>query len=164
MTETQHDLARIKNVVNDALLKHGTDSDELIPVLLDTNDALGYLPTTAMAEISQNMKLPISRVYSVASFYNMLSTEPRGKHVIQFCESAPCHIMGGRKVLSALLQKLSLKPGETTPDGQWTLILTSCLGTCGVGPVMIVDDELFGNVTEKSLDGILGKYGWEAHQ
>ncbi len=162
MNEIQLDTNHVKNVVDEALLEHGIDSEELIPILLDVNTSLGYLPTTAMAEISNGMKLPISRVYSVASFYNMLSTEPRGEHVIQFCESAPCHVMGGRMVLQALQDELAIKPGETTKDGQWTLILTSCLGICGVGPVMLVDDELFGNVSSTSLLDILGKYGWEA--
>jgi NADH-quinone oxidoreductase subunit E len=108
MNEIQLDTNRVKNVVDEALLEHGIDSEELIPILLDVNTSLGYLPTTAMAEISNGMKLPISRVYSVASFYNMLSTEPRGEHVIQFCESAPCHVMGGRMVLQALQDELAI--------------------------------------------------------
>lgn len=144
--------------VNQAVLEHGADSEELIPILMDVNGSLGYLPTRAMVEISKSLKLPISRVYSVASFYKMLSTEPRGRHVIQFCESAPCHVVGGRQVSKALEDELGIVAGETTPDGKWTIIMTSCIGTCGVGPVMGIDDDLYGNLTGGLLAEILGKY------
>jgi NADH:ubiquinone oxidoreductase subunit E len=148
----------ISTAVNSAVLEHGTDSEELIPILLAVNEHLGYLPTQAMAEISKLMSIPISRVYSVASFYELLSTEPRGRHVLQFCESAPCHVMGGRQLFHAILEELELQPGETSSDGKWTFITTSCLGTCGVGPVLIIDDELIGNVTPGMLPALLARY------
>lgn len=148
----------IKNAVNHALEHHGCERDELIPVLLEVNEMLGYLPTTAIADISNAMRLPISRVYSVASFYSMLATEPRGRHVVQFCESAPCHVMGGRRLVQALREELALEPGQTSPDGKWSLVMTSCLGTCGVGPVLLIDDDLYGNVTGQMLAGILSQY------
>ena len=91
------------------------------------------------------MKASCSRV---ASFYHMLSTKPRGRHVIQFCESAPCHVGGWAGSLgSAAGNDFKLEAGETSPDGKWTLVTTSCLGVCGVGPVMVVDDDMYGNVT-----------------
>lgn len=150
--------SEITTAVNEAVLEHGSDGEELIPVLLDVNERLGFLPTQAMAEISKSMTIPISRVFSVASFYKLLSTEPRGRHVLQFCESAPCHVMGGRHLYQALVEELGLQPGETSPDGKWTFITTSCLGTCGVGPVMIIDDELIGNVTSGMLPALLARY------
>lgn len=158
MTVKELQANEIKDAVNHALEQHGSDRDELIPVLLEVNEMLGFLPTTAMAEISNAMRLPISRVYSVASFYSMLATEPRGRHVIQFCESAPCHVMGGRRLIQALCEELSLEPGQTSPDGKWSLVMTSCLGTCGVGPVLLIDDDLYGNVTGRMLNGILSQY------
>jgi NADH-quinone oxidoreductase subunit E len=157
MNVIEVDTKRTKTVVNEALANHGTDVDELIPVLLEINEKLGYLSTYTIAELSTLMKLPLSRIYSVASFYKLLSIEPRGKHVIRFCESAPCHVMGGNKVLETLKEKLQINAGETTKDGLWTLVLTSCLGTCGVGPVMIIDDQIFGNVTKSSLTDILAQ-------
>jgi NADH-quinone oxidoreductase subunit E len=157
MNVIEVDTKRTKTVVNEALANHGTDVDELIPVLLEINEKLGYLSTYTIAELSTLMKLPLSRIYSVASFYKLLSIEPRGKHVIRFCESAPCHVMGGNKVLETLKEKLQINAGETTKDGLWTLVLTSCLGTCGVGPVMIIDDQIFGNVTKSSLTDVLAQ-------
>jgi NADH-quinone oxidoreductase subunit E len=81
-----------------------------------------------------------------------------GKHVVQFCESASCHEVGGRQVWLTLQDSLGLKAGETSKDGLWTLRTTSCLGACGVGPVVLVDEDLYGNVTPNQLPGILARY------
>ena len=88
----------------------------------------------------------------------MLSTSPRGKHVIQFCESAPCHVVGGNLVWQAITNTLGLQPGETSADNRWTLITTSCLGVCGIGPVMMVDTDLYGNVKPEEVPLILSRY------
>ena len=88
----------------------------------------------------------------------MINTKPTGRHVVKFCESAPCHVAGGREVWKALQKELGIKPGETSDDGKWTLITTSCLGVCAVGPVMMVDEDIYGNITPNQLPEILGKY------
>jgi NADH:ubiquinone oxidoreductase subunit E len=111
-----------------------------------------------MDEISRQLRVPKSQLFSVASFYQMLSTRPLGKHVIHFCESAPCHVAGGRQVWQALQQAVNLKPGETSQDGQWSLLTTSCLGVCGVGPVMTVDEDIYGNLTPGQIKEILARY------
>jgi len=125
---------------------------------MDVNSSLGYLPVEALGHISKATKLPLSYIKSVASFYSMLSTKPRGKHVIKFCENAPCHVMGGRLVWESLLDYIGLREGETSADGKWTLATTSCLGACGVGPVLLIDDDLYGNVTPDQLPEILSRY------
>lgn len=152
------DSLQIIQTVHETLEQHGASKDELIPVLFDVNQKLGYLPTQALTEIGKAMRMPVSQVLSVASFYTMLSTQPRGRHVIQFCESAPCHVMGGRSVVKEVLTQTGVKPGEISPDGRWTVIMTSCLGTCGVGPVMVVDDDVYGNLSVESIAEILAKY------
>lgn len=149
---------QIQSTVQKIIEEHGTGVDELIPVLLDINSTLGYLPTEALKEVSKTTKLPLSRVASVASFYSMLSSRPRGRHVIQFCESAPCHIMGGRLVWQAILDKIRINAGETSQDGRWSLVMTSCLGICGVGPVMVVDDQVYGNLTPQRVSEILDQF------
>jgi NADH-quinone oxidoreductase subunit E len=148
----------VLDAVHQAVEKHGAHLEELIPILNDVNRALGYLPAAAMAEISRQLKVPRSSLFSVASFYEMLSTTPRGRHVVQFCESAPCHVAGGRKVWQAVQKALNLQPEETSPDGKWTLITVSCLGVCGVGPVFIVDDDIYGNVQPEQVPDILARY------
>jgi NADH-quinone oxidoreductase subunit E len=158
MTISVIDGIQVYSAVQAALERHGTSRDELIPLLVDVNSTLGYLPVEALGHISKATKLPISNIQSVASFYSMLSTKPVGRHVIKFCENAPCHVMGGRNVWTALLDVVGLHEGETSEDGKWTLGTTSCLGACGVGPVMLVDDDLYGNITPDQIPEILSRY------
>jgi NADH:ubiquinone oxidoreductase subunit E len=155
--ETKENTA-IQQAVDEAIKRYGTKQDELIPILNDVNRAIGFLPGEALDEISKQLKLPKSQLFSVASFYRMLSTKPRGRHVIQFCENAPCHVAGGRQVWQALVDELHLNAEETSADGKWSLVTTSCLGICGVGPVMIIDDDIFGNVDPKTIPDILSRY------
>ena len=158
----QTDVAR---VVQAAAQKHGAARDALIPILKEVNQVLGYIPGEAFYEIRQQIHLPEegvflsdSHVFSVASFYHMLSLRPLGRHVVRFCESAPCHVMGGRPLIQALKAELNLQPGETSPDGEWTLITTSCFGLCGVGPLFFVDEDLYGNAAPEQVPVILGRY------
>ncbi len=149
---------QVLEAVRQAVQAHGGDRGELIPLLLEVNRALGYVPTLAMAELSRLTGIPLSEIFSVATFYSMIATEPRGRHVIQFCENAPCHVSGGREVWSALLDALGIAPGETTPDGRWTLLTTSCIGACDIAPVMAVDDDLHGRLTPEAVAEILARY------
>ena len=155
----------IATIVANAVESHGREHDAFIPILLEVNKNLGYIPVDALAEIRRQVHVPEDRVYvnegklfSLASFYHMLSTEARGRHVVVFCESAPCHVVGGRQVWQTLQDQLGLKAGQTSPDGKWSLVTTSCLGACGVGPVVVIDDEMYGNVSPESLPQILAKY------
>lgn len=148
----------VHTVVQQAVSRHGAAPDGLIPVLSEVNQALSYLPEEALDEIGRQMRLPSSRVFSVASFYRMLSTKSRGRHVVQFCENAPCHVVGGREVWRALKEQLQLAPGETSADGRWTLLTTSCLGVCAVGPVVVIDGNIYGNVDAAQLPDILARY------
>jgi NADH:ubiquinone oxidoreductase subunit E len=156
-TEKQFTKAAI-DAVHKAIEHHGNSIEELIPIMSDVNREIGYLPKVALDEISQLLKTPKSQLFSVATFYHMLSTEERGRHVIQFCESAPCHVSGGREVWEALQDELNLKNGETSEDGRWTLITTSCLGVCGVAPVIVIDEDIHGNVKPEQVPDILARY------
>jgi len=158
MTIEPKDGKVILDAVQAAVDRYGASQDELIPILNDVNREIGYLPGEALDELSRLLKVPKSQLFSVASFYRLLSTKPRGKHVLQFCESAPCHVAGGREVWLAIKEALKINENETTPDGKWTLITTSCLGVCGVGPVMMIDDDVIGNVDPKQVPEILARY------
>jgi NADH-quinone oxidoreductase subunit E len=158
MTVQAIDGNEVIEAVREAVKNHGTKREELIPILNDVNRKLGYIPPEAFEELSREMRIPKSQMFSVASFYEMLSTRPVGKHVIRFCESAPCHVVGGREVWQALQDKLGLEEGETSPDRQWTLQTVSCLGICGVGPVMMIDDDVFGNIKPQQVPEILARY------
>jgi NADH-quinone oxidoreductase subunit E len=156
---------QISTIVNEAIDKHGAHYEALIPILGEVNKVLGYIPASALGEVRKRLSRPGDRVfvsesqlYSLASYYSMFSTQPRGRHVVQFCESAPCHVQGGRELIKALQEALELKPGETSPDGRWSLVMTSCLGVCAVGPVILVDEDIYGNLTPEQLPMIFAKY------
>ena len=155
----------VASVVQAAVEKHGARRDALIPILSEVNRAFGYIPEQAMAEIRRVVHAPEdglfladSHLYAITSFYELLSTQPVGRHVIRFCESAPCHVEGGRPVIMAIQKELNLNPGETSADKKWTLLMNSCLGVCGVGPVMLVDDDIYGNLTPDKIQAILARY------
>ena len=158
MTIDAKDGKAIKEAVQATVARYSASQDELIPILNDLNREIGFLPKEALDEISSLLRVPKSQLFSVASFYRMLSTKQRGKHVIQFCESAPCHVVGGREVWHSLQNELHLFDGETSADGLWTLVTTSCLGICGVGPVMVIDSDIYGNVEPSQVSSILAKY------
>jgi len=144
--------------VRAAVKRHGASREELIPILTDINKSVGFLPAEALEEISRLIHVPRSQLFSVATFYRMLSTKKMGRHVVQFCESAPCHVVGGRQVWETLQSELGLEPGETSPDDKWTLVTVSCLGVCGIGPVVVIDDDMYGSVTPEQIPDILARY------
>ena len=152
-------------VIQAAVNHHGDNRDAIIPILQEINQAFGYIPGEALGKIRRLLNAPEdgvfladSHLYAIASFYQMFSLQPTGKHIIRFCESAPCHVVGGRQVIQALKDWLKIEPNETTPDKRWTLLQTSCLGLCAVGPVFMVDDDIYGNVTPERVPAILFKY------
>jgi NADH-quinone oxidoreductase subunit E len=152
-------------VVEKAIAKHGDTREAVIPVLGEVNRAYGYIPTQALPEIRRRIHIPDeglfmgdSTLFSVASFYKMFSLHPLGRHIVRFCESAPCHVQGGRQVFKVLQDELGIKPGETSADKKWSLLMTSCLGICAVGPVIIVDEDVHGNVTPEKVPEILAQY------
>ncbi len=164
MEQVAQDL-ELTELVDKAVREHGARRDAIIPILSEINRALGYIPTAALPEIRRRIQeldkgafVADSHVYSAASFYQMFSLKPTGAHVIRFCESAPCHVEGGRQVLHALEDELGLRPGETSQDQKWSLFMTSCIGICSVGPVFLVDDDVYGNVTPERVPEILAKY------
>ena len=155
----------VSAIVQEAIEKHGAKRDALIPILSDVNKVLGYIPAEAFQEVQKQLNakeehtyVSKSQLFGLASFYDMLSTKPRGRHVIKFCENAPCHVVGGKAIWDTLRDTLELENGETTPDKKWTLVTTSCLGLCSVGPVVLIDDDLYGNVDPDQVDEILARY------
>jgi NADH:ubiquinone oxidoreductase subunit E len=130
-------------------------NDDVVARLTEINKRLGYIPRAEVEKLARELKMPAAKVFGAATFYSLFSVTPRGKHVVRFCEDAPCHVAGGRAVYDAIRAALQLEPGQTSADGNWTFEMTSCLGVCGVGPVMMVDDDVYGNVTPERVAEIL---------
>jgi len=145
-------------IVHQIMTRYGNDREALVEMLREINREMAYLSRETLALVADTLKLPYSQVYSVASFYSMLDLEPRGQHVIKFCQDAPCHVAGGRAIWETLEHELGVSFGATTPDGAWSLLTTSCIGACAVGPVMMIDDEIYGNLTPERVREILARY------
>ena len=145
--------------VDQVIDQYQADQEALVEILREINAASGqYLTRAQLERVARRLRLPLSKVYSVASFYSLISLKPLGRHVIRFCEDAPCHVVGGKEVWDALERELGIPFGETTPDGQWSLLTTSCIGACAVGPVMMVDTDIYGNLTPEKVHDIIEQY------
>ncbi|MDT8391822.1 MAG: NAD(P)H-dependent oxidoreductase subunit E [Lentisphaeria bacterium] len=143
--------------VADIVNQRGNDRENLLQILHDiqTMNSDNSLHKDDLDQLSDIMGIPESDLVSTLSFYSMFSLKPRGRHIIRLCESPPCHVMGSETVLDALRDILGVAVGETTEDGRFTLETTSCLGTCAVAPVMMIDDTVYGNLTREKVAGIL---------
>ncbi len=157
-TKTIPTIEELKQEISLILQKTKKDRGDLIPILHKITQRFGYISSQALYEISDQTSIPLAEVFSVATFYRMLPTQQRGRHVILFCESLPCHVVGGRELLQAIKTELQLEPGQTSQDQKWTLLTTSCLGVCNFGPVISIDGNIHGNLTPESLPEILNKY------
>jgi NADH-quinone oxidoreductase E subunit len=124
---------------------------------LQESDPRHHLSPEAIGQVASYLGLSPVEVRDVATFYSMFSLSPRGRHLIRVCASPPCQLMGGTTVLRALEGILGIEPGETTPDGEFTLETTSCLGVCGVAPAMMIDGVVYGRLTEEKVERIIAR-------
>lgn len=149
--------------ISEIVKKYGNDRENLLAILHDIQDESGdnSLHKEAIEELAKIMDIPAADIVGTASFYTMFSLKPRGKHIIRICQSPPCYIMGEENILSALEKRLGIRIGETSPDGIFTLETTSCLGACGVAPVIMIDNEMYGNLTEEKVANIINKMAVE---
>jgi NADH-quinone oxidoreductase subunit E len=130
----------------------------LIAVLQEVQERFGYLPATALREISRRTRIPLSRVYGVLSFYTQFYTEPHGRHTVRCCRGTACHVKGAGRVLDAVERGLGIGEGETTPDLMFYLETVACLGTCFLAPAMMIDNLYFGKLTPRRVQSILQSY------
>lgn len=129
--------------------------DALIPLLQDVQASQGYLSRDAVVRIGRHLRLPASKVYGVATFYNQFRFQPLGRYHIQVCRGTACHVKGSLSALSTIQRTLNLKPGQTTRDGNFSLEVVACLGACGLAPVMAVNGEFHAGATAERVTKIL---------
>jgi NADH:ubiquinone oxidoreductase subunit E len=132
--------------------------ENLIPILQEINAELNWLPQGSLMQVSRSLEIPLSHVLRVASFYNIFSLKPRGKHIIRVCLGTACHVRGSGRVLERFQDELELTPGETTPDNQFTLDTVHCLGACALGPVVMVDQKYHGRMSPSKVGNLLKQY------
>ncbi|MDD4223850.1 MAG: NADH-quinone oxidoreductase subunit NuoE [Candidatus Cloacimonetes bacterium] len=139
--------------------KHTPDKDNLIQILHDIQDAhpQHYISEEAVQAVAEYLNIPPNHIYGVLTFYTMYSTKPRGSNIIRLCESPPCYIKGSENILRKLKILLGVETGETTKDGLFTLELCACLGVCGNAPVMMVNNDVYGDLTEEKVEEIIAR-------
>jgi NADH:ubiquinone oxidoreductase subunit E len=151
---TPEQVVKLDEIINKFKNKPGG----LIPVLEEAQVALEYLPLSVQKRISERLNLPLSRVYGVVTFYSFFTMTPRGKHTVRVCLGTACYVRGGKAIHEALQKQFGIKDGETTPDRMFTLETVRCLGACGLGPVVVVDEDVHGRVKPAKVKEILSQY------
>lgn len=144
----------IQDIISDTEGKSGA----VIRVLQQAQGLLGYLPEPVIKTISRDLKIPLSEVYGIISFYHFFSTVPKGKYVIQVCMGTSCYVKGGQRILDAFRKAWGLEPEGITPDGRFSLETVRCLGACGLSPVMAIAGDVHGKVKVSRLNDILDSY------
>jgi NADH-quinone oxidoreductase E subunit len=139
--------------------KYAPTKDNLIYILHDIQDThpQHYISQEAVTVVSEYLKVPENHIFGVLTFYSMYSTSPRGKNIIRLCESPPCYIKGSENILRKLKTILGVGVGETTKDGKFTLELCACLGVCGNAPVMMINEDVYGDLSEEKVEDIIEK-------
>ena len=129
-----------------------------MPVLQAINAEYSYLPEDILRYVADVLDVLLSQIYTIATFYNAFSLTPRGRHLVKVCQGTACHVRGGKRVLEAIQKMLDVGPGETTKDNRFTLETVRCLGSCALGPVVVVDEEYSGQMSPKKVMPLLENY------
>ncbi|MDI9529286.1 MAG: NADH-quinone oxidoreductase subunit NuoE [Candidatus Cloacimonadota bacterium] len=139
--------------------KYAPDKDNLICILheIQNSHPQHYISEEAVQTVAEYLGVPANHIYGVLTFYTMYSTKPRGQNIIRLCESPPCYIKGSENILHKLMTLLDIEVGETTKDGCFTLELCACLGVCGNAPVMMINNDVYGDLTEEKVEEIIEK-------
>ncbi len=147
MSELDIDIELLEPILNEFRDQKGA----VIPILQRAQDIYGYLPEEAMVEISKKSGISISQLYGIATFYAQFNLEPRGRHLIHVCDGTACHVSGAPKLVKAVEEEFDLEVGGSDPDFEYTLEIVYCLGSCGLAPIALVDEQVYGNTTPDSL-------------
>ncbi len=123
----------------------------LIPILQKAQGVYGYLPKEVLQEIAQRLGVALSKVYGVATFYSQFYLERRGRHILKLCDGTACHVKGTPGLMSAVQEEYNINPGETTEDGELTVEIVYCVGSCALAPVALLDDEVMGRMRQEAL-------------
>ncbi|MBN1474951.1 MAG: NAD(P)H-dependent oxidoreductase subunit E [Syntrophaceae bacterium] len=151
---TPEQIAKLNKIIE----KHKGKPGGLIPVLEEAQVTLEYLPVSVQKKIARELNLPLSRVYGVVTFYSFFTMTPRGKHTVRVCLGTACYVRGGKAIAESLRKEFGIDEGETTPDRMFTFESVRCLGACGLGPVVVVDEDVHGRVKPSKVKEILNQY------
>ena len=142
-------------IVDQILADHNYEPSALIGILMDIQSRHNYLPQDDLERVATKLEVPLPQVYSVATFYRTFSLTPRGKHMVSVCVGTACHVRGAKRVAESLERKLGIKAGETTEDLGFTLETVNCLGSCALGPLVVVDGKYHGKVSSNQMTKVV---------
>lgn len=140
------------------IAQHKGQPGATMPVLQAAQEIFGYLPEEVQIMVAEGLDMPLSEVYGVASFYAQFTLNPKGKYQISLCLGTACYVKGASDVLEAVEKHLGICPGSITPDGKFSLDACRCIGACGLAPVMMINNDVYGRLTPEQVGGILEKY------
>ena len=147
-------MSKIKSEIS----TEGENRQQLLEVLKEEQDRFGYLSGDSLVEIAKSLGLPLSEAYGVATFYSFLSTKPQGRHVIRICKSLPCFLKNYQTIVESVSREIGIKPGENTADGRFSFELVNCIGACDKAPAMMINHDVYGDLTAEKISQILRDY------
>lgn len=150
----QADVEKIKDICK----SFNNDEHELINVLHKCQEHFGYLPAEIQEVISDNLNVPVAKIYGIVSFYSFFTMIPKGKHPVSICMGTACYVRGAEKVLDEFKKELKIEVGQTTPDGKFSLSSLRCVGACGLAPVVLVGEKTYGRVAPDDVKNIIKEY------
>lgn len=157
-TKLQEQIEKIDEIINRYEDRFKDGHKVLIELFQDINQEFNYIPEESLARISKRCGIPLSRLFSLATFYSSFRTDRIGKHHICVCSGTTCHVNGSDKVIAELQSKLKIEPGHTTEDGNWTFETVHCFGVCAHGPLVEIDGKYYHKMNPKKLNELLKKY------
>ncbi|MCR4427081.1 MAG: NAD(P)H-dependent oxidoreductase subunit E [Firmicutes bacterium] len=144
--------------LDEIIAKYKGERGTLIPCLHEAQELIGFLPLSVQERVAKGLDIPLADVYSVVTFYALFSTKPKGKHQIGVCLGTACYVRGAESVLKKVEETIGVGPGDTTPDGKFSLQVMRCMGACGLGPVMTVGEDIYARLKPDKVAEILKKY------
>jgi len=148
-----------KQKIRSILDNYERDPGMLVAVLQDVQAEYNYLPKETLTQVSQGLDIPLTQVYSAATFFKAFSLKPRGRHIINVCLGTACHVRGAVRILEEIGRQLDIKPGETAKDFKYTMETVNCVGACALGPIVIIDDKYSGQMKSDKVKTLLESYG-----
>ena len=146
------------NFVKDICKQYNNEGGEIINVLHKVQGEFGYLSAEVQELVAKELNIPVAKVYGIVSFYSFFTMTPKGRYPISVCLGTACYVRGAEKVIDELKRQLAIQVGSTTPDGKFSLNCLRCVGACGLAPVMMIGDKVYGRITPDKVAGILAEY------
>ena len=160
MKVTTIEYKKLKNIVEN----YKPEKRFTLTILQDIQNKFSFIPKEAICYISEYLNVPVSEIYSMATFYKALSLIPKGRYIIKVCNGTACHIRGSNTLIDEVTDILKIKPGETTSDGLFSVEIVNCLGACALAPVMVIDNKYYGAMTKEKVVEVINEYKEAANE